>query len=173
MRATLLSLLATLLIASAQQTATRPPAPQKKNAPAKQDSASKKVPTFKGEAQLVIVDVFAKDKDGNPVPNLKASDFAITEDGKAQNIRICEYQELHSEPAPPVAEAAPALTQRPEASAPKPAAPVPQVAAVTANQIAPAKARRSEVQGPPPDGDVLRHDLHADSGPDARPERRA
>jgi len=137
MRNTLVILLGALLIAAAQQTTTTPPAgAQKKGASAKQEAtkgAAKKTYSFSDTVQLVVVDVFAKDKSGNPIENLKASDFTITEDGKPQAIKFCEYQELKNDPItePP---AAAALTPRPEvAEAPKPV-----VKAVTANQIAPA-----------------------------------
>jgi VWFA-related protein len=137
MRNTLVILLGALLIAAAQQTTTTPPpAAQKKGSPARQEAAkgaAKKTYSFSDTVQLVVVDVFAKDKNGNPIENLKASDFTITEDGKPQTIKFCEYQELKSDPItePP---AAAALTPRPEvAEAPKPV-----VKAVTANQIAPA-----------------------------------
>src|SRR5271165_4264832 len=104
MRATLIVILAALLIASAQQVATQPPAAaQKKGAPgsAKQDAAkgaSKKTFSFSDTVQLVVVDVFAKDKNGNPIENLKADDFTITEDGKPQKITVCQYQELKNDP---------------------------------------------------------------------------
>jgi VWFA-related protein len=142
MRNTLIILLGTLLIAAAQQTATTPAAaPQKKGAPAtkatKQDAtkgAAKKTYSFSDTVQLVVVDVFAKDSHGNPIENLKPSDFTISEDGKPQTIKVFEYQELKNDPiAVPPASAA--LTPRPEvAEAPKPV-----VKAVTTNQIAPAK----------------------------------
>src|ERR1035438_7020426 len=96
MRNTLIFVLAALLIASAQQ-ATQPPAAGKKGAPAKQDatkSASKKTFSFSDTVQLVVVDVFAKDKNGNPIENLKTDDFAISEDGKPQKITFLQYQEL-------------------------------------------------------------------------------
>src|ERR1039457_480276 len=145
MRATLITILTALLIASAQQVATQPSAAAQKSAAKtaaqKKGTAApgaKKVYSFTDTVQLVVVDVFAKDKDGNPVPGMKASDFAITEDGKPQSIKVCEYQELQTAPitaAPPTT-----LAARPE-----PAAPLPPVAAevkaVTTNQIAPAKAR--------------------------------
>ncbi len=145
MRITLITILAALLIASAQQVATQPPAGQQKSgakaaAPQKKGTAqvpgAKKVYSFTDTVQLVVVDVFAKDKDGNPVPNLKPSDFAISEDGKPQVIKVCEYQELKSDPitAPPAT-----LEKRPEAAAPAPPVAA-EVKAVTTNQIAPAKA---------------------------------
>ena len=117
MRNTLVILLGALLIAAAQQTTTTPPpAAQKKGSPARQEAAkgaAKKTYSFSDTVQLVVVDVFAKDKNGNPIENLKASDFTITEDGKPQTIKFCEYQELKSDPItePP---AAAALTPRPE-----------------------------------------------------------
>ena len=102
MRATLIVILAALLIASAQQaTQTPAAAPQKKGAPAKQDTAKstpKKAFSFSDTVQLVVVDVFAKDKNGNPIENLKANDFAISEDGKPQKITICQYQQLQNDP---------------------------------------------------------------------------
>src|ERR1017187_3562423 len=143
MRATLITILAALLIASAQQVATQPPAAAQKSAAKtaaqKKVTAApgaKKVYSFTDTVQLVVVDVFAKDKNGNPVPNMKASDFAITEDGKPQDIKVCEYQELKSDPitTPPAT-----LETRPDAAAaPKPA--TLEIKAVTSNQIAPAQA---------------------------------
>ena len=83
MRATLIVVLAALLIASAQQaTQTPAAAPQKKAAPADQTrrrqerSAPKKSFSFSDTVQLVVVDVFAKDKNGNPIEGLKPEDFA-------------------------------------------------------------------------------------------------
>ena len=144
MRATLFTILAALLIASAQQVATQPPAaPQKsaaKSAAQKKGTAgpagAKKVYSFTDTVQLVVVDVFAKDKNGNPVPGLKAADFAITEDGKPQVIKVSEYQELKSDP---IAIVPATLEKRPEAAAPLPPATL-EIKSVTSNQIAPAQA---------------------------------
>jgi len=145
MRATLFTLLAALLIASAQQVATTPPTAQQKaaakTAPQKKGTSSttttaagKKVFNISTTVQLVVVDVYAKDKDGNPVPNLKASDFTVTEDGKPQEIKICTFQELQTDPitTPP-----PALEQRPAVAE---VAKAPEVKAATAQQITPASA---------------------------------
>src|ERR1035441_1562530 len=116
MRATLFTILAALLIASAQQTVTQPAAaPQKKGAPAKQDAskgASKKTFSFSDTVQLVVVDVFAKDKNGNPIENLKADDFVISEDGKPQKITVCQYQELKNDPIAARPPTTPTLTTR-------------------------------------------------------------
>src|SRR5260370_14371960 len=39
--------------------------------------------TFKSSSNLVIVNVFVRDKAGNPVEGLKKDDFKLLEDGKA------------------------------------------------------------------------------------------
>ena len=49
--------------------------------------------------QLVVEDVLIKGKDGKPIPDLKASDFTITEDGKRQDIKVFEFQTLEDESA--------------------------------------------------------------------------
>ncbi|HVY93474.1 MAG TPA: VWA domain-containing protein, partial [Bryobacteraceae bacterium] len=96
--------------------------------------------TFTSNTTLVIVDVSVKDKSGKVVEDLKKGDFAITEDGKAQQVAVFDFQKLDIEAAPPVpaikpdakpaaASAQPAtvtatVTQTPKAApAPKPAAP--------------------------------------------------
>jgi VWFA-related protein len=50
---------------------------------------------------LVVVNVDVRDKNGKAIENLKASDFTVTEDDKAQNISVFEYQRLETEAAPP------------------------------------------------------------------------
>ena len=139
MRNTLMIILAALLIASAQQ-ATQPPAAGQKKAPAKQDatkSASKKTFSFSDTVQLVVVDIFAKDKSGNPIEGLKKEDFSVAEDGKPQQITFLQYQELKNDPistAP--AEEAAVKMHGPELGEAK----KPEIKSVTANQITPAKA---------------------------------
>jgi VWFA-related protein len=49
---------------------------------------------FEATAQLVVVNISAKDKSGEAVTGLKASDFTVTEDGKAQQIKVFEFQKL-------------------------------------------------------------------------------
>jgi VWFA-related protein len=112
--------LAWVLIASAQQ-----PAPQA-NAPA----ASKTV-KFSTSTQLVVEDLIIKDKSGNPITGLKASDFIVTEDGKPQKIDFVEFQKLEegAAPLPPQAEGPKVLQERVE----------PAVKSATAIQIAPEK----------------------------------
>src|SRR5579872_1801078 len=135
MRSITATFLTWIMVVSAQQ-APRPAAP----AP-----ANKKLFQFEASATLVVETVTLKDKSGNPIEGLKASDFLVTEDGKPQSIKFCEYQKLENEAAP-----AQELQRRPEdatAAAPKAvAAPgaakeadKPPVKSVTANQIAPEK----------------------------------
>ena len=57
--------------------------------------------TFKSSANLVIVNVSAKDKNGMPVEGLKAEDFTVMEDGKPQKVSVFEYQRIASKPEPP------------------------------------------------------------------------
>ena len=85
--------------------------------------------TYKFEAttQLVVVNVSAKDKNGDPVEGLKATDFTITEDGRPQAIKVFEYQRLEDTLLP-----SPALAQREAAVSPS-------VKPAVASQIAPAK----------------------------------
>src|ERR1035437_8263106 len=49
---------------------------------------------FEVNSQLVVVNVAAKDKNGAPLDVLKPLDFTITEDGKAQPIKVFEFQRL-------------------------------------------------------------------------------
>src|SRR5947209_2086107 len=132
MRAILATLLCGVLIASAQ-----PPQTQQQNAPA---PAAKGVAKFEASSQLVVVDVTAKDKSGAPIKGLKASDFTITEDGKKQDIKVFEYQELEETamPEPKLQSRPPAAPHVPAAAEPA-APPAPVVKSLTANQIAPSK----------------------------------
>ncbi len=92
---------------------------------------------FGATTQLVIEDVIIRGKDGNPVANLKPSDFTVTEDGKPQKIAVFEIQKLEEQPAPPLAtNAASATTPRPATEAPA----APAVRPATSVQIAPESA---------------------------------
>ena len=57
--------------------------------------------TLSVKVQLVVEAVVVKDKDGKPIQGLTAKDFALTEEGVAQTVRICEHQDL-SELAKPL-----------------------------------------------------------------------
>ncbi|MEP7351877.1 MAG: VWA domain-containing protein [Acidobacteriota bacterium] len=89
----------------AQAPATPAPAPAAPVAPA--DGASDDIPNppggavFRSSSQLVVVNVSVKDKDGKFIDNLKASDFALSEDGKPQQLRVFEFQSLTDVPLPP------------------------------------------------------------------------
>ena len=85
MRTNIVLLLIAQLTMSAQQEA--PPLPQ---------TAARFVVT----TQLVVVNVSARDKNGNALEDLKASDFIVTEDGKPQQIRVFEYQRLEDQILP-------------------------------------------------------------------------
>jgi len=50
--------------------------------------------TLSVKVQLVVEAVVVKDKEGKPIEGLTAKDFAVTEDGVAQTVRICEHQDL-------------------------------------------------------------------------------
>jgi VWFA-related protein len=90
-----------MLSAFAQQS---PTAQQQQNAPLLPVTAK-----FQTTTQLVIINVTAKDKNGKPIEDLKASDFTIFEDNKPQPIKFFEYQRLE-ETTLPAAE--PKLTTR-------------------------------------------------------------
>ena len=52
-------------------------------------AGSEQVPTFRTQANLVLVDVVVRNK-GGPVAGLMASDFHVFEDGKLQNLTVFE-----------------------------------------------------------------------------------
>src|ERR1700678_2421395 len=56
--------------------------------------------TLSMKVQLVVEAVVVKDKDGKPIQGLTAKDFAVTEDGIPQTVRICEHQDLAEEAKP-------------------------------------------------------------------------
>jgi VWFA-related protein len=124
MRPITATFLAWLMVASAQQQGPQTGT----NTPAGQKNSYK----FESTTQLVVEDVIIRGKDGNPVPNLKAGDFTVLEDGKPQKISVFEFQKLDQEAVP-----APALAERPTPAPAAAAAPAPAVKPVTANQIAP------------------------------------
>ncbi|MGH9809462.1 MAG: VWA domain-containing protein, partial [Terriglobia bacterium] len=133
MKATVAILLIGQLAAAPQQTT----APE--NTPGFQKSGAA---TFQVTTNLVVVNVTAKDKNGKPLEGLTASDFTLTEDGKAQQIGVFEYQRLEDtvlSPAAPVPAAAAA--EATAAAAPA----VPALKSAAAAPIAPA-AKAGEVK---------------------------
>lgn len=125
-----------------QQTPPRPTPP----AQAPQDdqpkvlTATKGVSSFSTTYTMVVEDVILKDKSGNPIPGLTAKDFIVTEDGKTQTIKFCDFQTLEDAASPQAVAAE--SGKKPEVEAAPVSAPVaaePVVKSITANQIAPGK----------------------------------
>jgi VWFA-related protein len=75
---------------------------------------------FRSSSNLVVVDVFVRDKSGKEITDLKKSDFVVLEDGKPQQIAVFELQRL-AEPAAPAPAPARALAET------RPGRPRPQV----------------------------------------------
>ncbi|MEP6960703.1 MAG: VWA domain-containing protein [Acidobacteriota bacterium] len=97
-------------------------------------------PIFRASSQLVVVNVSVKDKDGNFMNDLKATDFTVTEDGKPQAVRVFEFQRLEAAPLSP-----PVLATR------RPAEPASQTGPAVKPAVAVAFA-------PPPAGEVSHKD---------------
>jgi VWFA-related protein len=78
--------------------------------PGAQQPAEKQPPpfVFKTSSRLVVVDVVVTNSKGEPIPDLTADDFVITEDGAPQPVRSFAFQQVRERSAP-------------EASAQKPA----------------------------------------------------
>ena len=57
-----------------------------------------KRPVFRGNTQVVSVDVIVRDGSGQVVRGLKASDFEVTEDGKAQDVTSFSFEEISDKP---------------------------------------------------------------------------
>ena len=69
-------------------------------------NSQRRVFTFKSETELVLVNVVARDKQGNLIEDLKREDFTILEDGKPQTVSSFDYEHIDSAPLPAVASAA-------------------------------------------------------------------
>src|ERR1700748_869904 len=50
------------------------------------------------ESELVLVNVVARDKHGNPITDLKQGDFTLLEDGKPQRIQSFDFENLDTKP---------------------------------------------------------------------------
>src|SRR5690348_1541555 len=62
--------------------------------------------TIRVQTEVVIEEVTVKDKNGNPIPNLKASDCVLTEAGVPRTISSVGHQQIPphaSAPQPPTA----------------------------------------------------------------------
>ena len=62
-----------------------------------------KRPVFRGNTQVVSVDVIVRDGSGQVVRGLKASDFEVTEDGKPQDVSSFSFEEISDKPLGPSA----------------------------------------------------------------------
>jgi VWFA-related protein len=103
MRILLTAILIAQAAARAQQT---PPA------------VSKTPARFQTTTQLVVVNVSAKTKNGQPLAGLKASDFRVTEDGRPQQVKVFEFQQLEDTilPSPTLAPREPFAPADPKAA---------------------------------------------------------
>jgi len=101
MRTFLILLVAVSLIAQQPVPQASPQPTQQPAQPNNLDDGKPAV--FSTRSNLVIVDVTVKDKAGKPIENLRAQDFTLTEDGKAQKISVFEFQKLATDVAPPPA----------------------------------------------------------------------
>ncbi len=70
-------------------------------------------PVFRATTNLVIVNVFVRDRAGRDITGLTKDDFTILEDGKPQTIAIFEFQRLE-----PAATTPPSLAARTQAEPP-------------------------------------------------------
>jgi VWFA-related protein len=64
-------------------------APPSTNPPSTTQDSSHSIPLFRTNANLVLIDVVVHDK-GNPVHDLRASDFHVFEDGREQKVTVFE-----------------------------------------------------------------------------------
>ena len=71
----------------------------------KQGAQQPKRPVFRGNTQIISVDVIVRDGSGNVVKGLTERDFEISEDGKPQQIRSFTFEEISDTPRPGVATA--------------------------------------------------------------------
>src|SRR5688572_13004386 len=62
---------------------------------------TQKRPVFRGNTQVVSVDVIVRDGSGDVVRGLTAADFEVTEDGKPQTVSSFTFEEISEKPAGP------------------------------------------------------------------------
>jgi VWFA-related protein len=94
----LIPLLAGLILAPyalGAQVPTTPPSPASSPSP----SPEAGTPSFPSQVELVTVDLVVTDKKGVPIPDLKATDFTVSEDGDAQTIASFEAVQLPATPS--------------------------------------------------------------------------
>ena len=76
---------------ASNESSSRPISPEVRlpQSPPNSDSAQNN-PVFRTTARLVQVDVVVTDKQGRPIPGLKAEDFTVLQDGKPQKFHVFE-----------------------------------------------------------------------------------
>jgi VWFA-related protein len=89
--------------------------------------------TFHSQADLVLVNVTVRDKNGNFVQGLKPEDFTILEDNKPQKVVSFDVENVDAAPTVDVAQAKPLAGSEPTAA--KPAASAADMAAQSAAQF--------------------------------------
>ncbi len=94
-----------IVVGRAQAPAQRAPAgePAPAQPPAGQPDAGQPPgqqpqPVFRGSTRLVVQNVFVKDRDGNPIPELTEKDFVVYEDNQRQEIAFVEFQRIVNDP---------------------------------------------------------------------------
>lgn len=92
----LIPLLAGLILApyALGAQAPNPPPP-----PSPSPSPEAGTPSFPSQVELVTVDLVVTDKKGAPIPDLKATDFTVSEDGDPQTIASFEAVQLPAAPS--------------------------------------------------------------------------
>ncbi|HYN08183.1 MAG TPA: VWA domain-containing protein [Vicinamibacterales bacterium] len=100
--ASVVCLLACAVLAGGAQQA--PPAqqtPPPQGQPPAQPPTSPQQPVFRGEVDVIRLDVSVLDKDRRPVRGLTVDDFTVTEDGKPQRlVAVSEIDMAENDPAP-------------------------------------------------------------------------
>ena len=61
--------------------------------------------TFKAQTELVLVNVTVRDKNGNPVRDLKPEDFTVLEDNKPQKVATFDIENTENTPQVPMQQA--------------------------------------------------------------------
>jgi VWFA-related protein len=90
-----------LLITSPSYSQSGAAAGQQSSTPQQEAEISTPITVFRSTTRLVVVDVVTVDSKGEPVPDLKAEDFAVLEDGKPQKISGFSFQRANGASAPP------------------------------------------------------------------------
>ncbi|HEV8180833.1 MAG TPA: VWA domain-containing protein [Candidatus Angelobacter sp.] len=76
-------------------------ADQQSSSPQQEAAVSPSNNVLRSTTRLVVVDVVTVDNKGEPVPDLKADDFTLVEDGKPQKISGFSFQRAHGASAAP------------------------------------------------------------------------